>query len=200
MAALAESREADRIRAARLEALDRALDEGDVDETVRLLGEFRPKELDLLVPYAERKLAGDEGGAARLRQQLEDCLALERGDLAEIRELERRNDRQIIGKVTLDRRPERCAPRPRERRERRGQPRARMRSSSRGGDSGDGDAEPAGRGAPVGDTSRDLTRAPAGVAGPDFSVTAADPCAGPAAWCCFQRPRPLGGPEKGERL
>jgi hypothetical protein len=100
MAALAE----------RFEAFDRALAEGDLDSANRLFAEFRPKDRELVFSYIRCKLAGDEGGAARLRQHLEDCWKIERGDEAEIREVERRTGRQIIGRVPAP--PAMTPPRP----------------------------------------------------------------------------------------
>jgi hypothetical protein len=118
--------------------LDRALAEGDLDSVKRQIAEFRPKERDLVVPYVECKLAGNEGGAARQRQRLEGCLTVERADLAEIRELERRTGRQIIGRVQappamtpqwpIGRAKSGQAARPRERRGRHG---ARRQTNSR---------------------------------------------------------------------
>jgi hypothetical protein len=130
--------DAERIRAARLEALNRALNERDLDRAEWLLAEFRPKDRELLVAYVERKLVGDEGGAARLRQQLEDCWKIERGDEDEVREVERRTGRQIIARVHVP--PAMTPPRPIGRaecgqaaspRERRGRHGARRQTNSR---------------------------------------------------------------------
>jgi hypothetical protein len=92
-------------------------------------------ELELLALIDECERKGDERGAAFYRQHLDAARALTSGDLDRVRKAERRLGRPLIGKVTLDRSPKRCAPtvRARERRERRGRPRARRTTASRDG-------------------------------------------------------------------
>jgi hypothetical protein len=183
--------------AERLDALDRALDEGDLDSVKRLLAEFRPKEQELLVPYVKCKLVGDEGGAARWRQQLDDCLTLERGDEDEVRGVERRTGRRIIARVPappattpppppVDRAQCVQAVRPRERRGRHG---SRRRTNSRqAARDGPSDLDPPPR-SPL----------PEGVAATRaFPKTARALIGGPCL-ALFPRSRPWRRPEKGER-
>jgi hypothetical protein len=175
---------------ARVDALGRALDKGAFGLAERLLAGFREKERELVAPYAECKLAKDKAGAAHHRQRLADCLTLERGDLPEVREFERRTGRRVIGHVPAPPtrvrvRPVRALRGPRRRGAGRPARRRTSRSTSRARPE-DGDSEPAGPGAPVGDTRAELLE------------TARAPVGGPCLEL-FQRPGPLERPEKGER-